>query len=260
MSPSRYDIKAAQSAKKRRKQRRPGYLFFAVSSFFIIFFCWAGLLLAASPAQSLAEIQTAATQFAEQQMERKPDEAISIHAQALDERLQLMQCSVPLTAFMPMGQVITRQSAIGVRCLAPVQWTIYVPVKVERIGPVLVANQYIPRDNAIAQDVVSVVLRDRSTLQQGYFTAISQLNGQVAKIGISSGQVILPQQLSQQVVIKRGEQVHVLASLGTLKVEMMGIALGDGRIGGVIPIRNLKSQKVVDGVVLGPGKVAVGLS
>ena len=50
-------------------------------------------------------------------------------------------------------------------------------------------------------------------------------------------------------VVKRGQQVTLLASVGGIEVRATGRALNDAQAAGRVRVQNLASQMVVEGVV-----------
>ena len=50
-------------------------------------------------------------------------------------------------------------------------------------------------------------------------------------------------------LVKRGDRVRMVARRGRVELSAAGEALGDGRRGQVVRVRNLASRKVVSGIV-----------
>jgi len=99
----------------------------------------------------------------------------------LDQHAQNTPCSA-FEPFLPPGGRLWGKAMVGVRCLAPKVWTVYVPVQVRITGNYLVtARQLIP-----GQVVASADLR---THNEGK-ALNNATEGQIAQVRTASGQVV----------------------------------------------------------------------
>jgi flagella basal body P-ring formation protein FlgA len=101
--------------------------------------------------------------------------------------------------------------------------------------------------------------RDLVSLGGGYFPDPAALVGRTLKRSIAPGQPLSPSALTSAVRVKRGERVVLLARVLGLDVRMQGEALRDGAVGETIGVRNLNSQRVVEGRVTSEGAVEVAM-
>jgi flagella basal body P-ring formation protein FlgA len=69
--------------------------------------------------------------------------------------------------------------------------------------------------------------------------------------------VIPTRSLKQEQVVRRGEQIILVATAGTMEVRMNGTALDDAGVGEKVKVKNSSSQRVVEGIVHAPGIVKV---
>ncbi|MGA4603356.1 flagellar basal body P-ring formation chaperone FlgA, partial [Ectopseudomonas hydrolytica] len=106
---------------------------------------------------------------------------------------------------------------------------------------------------------LSMVERDVGQLAQGYLTDPTQAIGKKLTRQLNSDQIITPAHLQVAEVVRRGDQVVISASGGTVNVRMPGEALTDGAPGQQINVRNLRSQRVIRARVVGPGQVEVAM-
>ena len=173
----------------------------------------------------------------------------SVEADALDERLHLAACDVPLEAFMPPGGRRGANSSVGVRCSSPQPWKIYVSVRVSSRDRVLVAARPLPRDAVLGSADLEAVERDVDQLAQGYVTDVAQLSGMRLRRPIAAGAVLTPAMLASVPLIARGQQVTLEAGADSMSIRMAGEALDEAALGQRIRVRNLSSARVVEGVV-----------
>ena len=66
---------------------------------------------------------------------------------------------------------------------------------------------------------------------------------------LAAGAVLTMDALVPDFIVKQGEAVTLLASVGGIEVRAPGRALSDGRDGARIKVQNLGSLRVVEGVV-----------
>ncbi len=202
------------------------------------------------------QIQAVVTAFVTEQTLRY-DTPPRIKVGRLGPRLRLRRCSTPLAAFQPPGTRLLGNTTIGVRCDGHSPWTIYVPVQVQLFQPVAVTTRPLARGEVIRKGDFKMVKRDLGALKMGYITDSEQPVGMVVKRRIGVGTLLTPQLLEPPRLIKRGEQVTIVAKSEGLEIRASGKALMDGARGERIRVRNIRSKKVVEALVVAPGVVEV---
>jgi flagellar basal body P-ring formation protein FlgA len=218
---------------------------------------WRSAAAGDAPAwQSLESIRLAA--IAHVRAELAPGHAKrTVDAAALDARLRLHACDAPLETFTPPGGRRGANGSVGVRCAAPQPWKIYVSVRVSSRDRVLVATHALARDAVLGPADYGLVERDVDLLPGGYVTAADQLKGMRVRRGVPAGAVITPAMLTAVPVIARGQQVTLTAGGDSMDIRMAGEALGEAALGQRVRVRNLSSERVVEGVVRSPQVVEV---
>jgi flagella basal body P-ring formation protein FlgA len=176
----------------------------------------------------------------------------------LDPRLQLARCELPLEAFSPPGSRSVGNTTVGVRCSGADSWTIYVPAAVRVETGVLVATRHLHRGQVPEPGDFRIEERDIAALPGGYLTADTDLQASRLARSLRPGTVLTPSMLESLPVVKRGDTVTLLVKRGPLQIRASGKALSDAGDGARIRVRNLSSNKVVDGTVLGPRVVRIG--
>lgn len=185
-----------------------------------------------------------------------------IEASALDNRLRLPACPQSLKASAPNA---ANRGAWSVSVLCELGagagplWSIYVPVRVADIRPVVVLTRPLAPGQAITADAVALESRDIATLSFGYLSDPSALVGQSLRRPIPPGSALTPDVVAAQKVIKRGAVVTIIGRAGSLEVRAQGKALADGGGGERIAVENLSSHRIVEGVIRDGGVVEVSL-
>lgn len=175
----------------------------------------------------------------------------------LDARLRLQRCSVPLSAWLPQGSRTSGHTAVGVRCDGALPWTLFVPAIVRHEHHLVVAARPIARGSTLGAADVSSVTRLLPNAPGGVLSAPEAAVGQVAMRDIPAGSVLNANQLKAPQVVRRGQSVTLSLASGPVAVRVAGTAMKDGSLGERIPVRNLNSNRVVEGVVLADGVVEV---
>jgi flagella basal body P-ring formation protein FlgA len=207
--------------------------------------------------QSLHSIRSAAEAFVREQIPGDSKTAV-VTAAELDPRLRLPKCAAPLHAAMTQGAKLQSRTPIGVSCRSGSTWTVYVPVAIESEIDVLVLKDSAARGARLTADNVSVQQRRVSGFAAAYVTDAAALAGHTLKRSLPSGTALTVDVLTADFVVRKGQQVTLLATTGSFEVRAYGRALSDGHNGARIKAQNLSSNKVVEGTVDGSGVIRVG--
>lgn len=168
---------------------------------------------------------------------------------SLDPRLRLRACTDPLEAFSVSRAARGNALTVGVRCTRPTPWTVYVSARVVYTGPVVVAARSLSRGTVLTERDLRIVHKDVGTGSAGALRSPAEALGKRLRRPVAAGRVLTDTVLEAVPVIRRGQQVELVAGVGPLTVRMTGRALSDGAAGQRIRVRNLNSRKVVEGIV-----------
>ncbi len=214
--------------------------------------------IAAAQLQSHEGIREAATQHILNLGDTYPAPPI-VTAGHLDSRLRLAACEQPLETFTPANWRKMGKITVGVRCNGERPWSLYVPVTVSIMLPVVVTTTELHRGALIRREDLQLDERDISQLHRGYLESMDQAVGKSVKQSIHRDQILVPSRLVSPQAIKRNSRVTILASSNTVQVRMVGIALENGSIGERIRIRNQSSNREIDAKIVAPGVVQVAM-
>ncbi len=219
-----------------------------------------GFLLAtnvlAATLHALDNIEQAAYEYALNQARMEHDNP-QIIIQSLDPRLRLQACDSALEVYRRNAKSTIGNQTIGVKCHSPVAWTVYVPIKVKVFKEVVVTNRPLTANYIITKNDIKIKTWDIGLLRQAYGTDLGKFIGQQLKHAVSKGTVLSINSVKAQKIIRRGEQIILVASVGAMEVRMNGTALADAQLGQRIKVRNNSSKRVVEGIVEAPGIVKV---
>jgi flagella basal body P-ring formation protein FlgA len=184
---------------------------------------------------------------------------IEIKIGRLDSRLHLTECATGLTAFFPNQITFVGNGSVGIRCESATPWTIFIPVQINIFKTVLTASHPLTRGHALdASDIQPLRMKLTST-NNNYFADPKNIMGLILKRPLAVGKPFEAQLLTSPKLVKRGQEVILLATTASIKVRMSGKALADGAKGDLIQVRNTKTHIVVEGVVTKAGHVQVNM-
>ena len=199
--------------------------------------------------QSLDAIREAAQTYVSQQVPKGEPGTVQVNVAALDPRLRLAPCENPLKAALPPGSTFRARMTLAVSCAGAVAWTVYVPVTIESHTSVLVLRRAAARGARLTADDVELQTRIVSGSGDSYLTDLAELAGRTLKRPLGAGAALTADSMMDDILVKRGQQVTLLASVGGLQVRATGLAMSDAAAAGRVKVQNLSSRRIVEGIV-----------
>ena len=181
---------------------------------------------------------------------------IEIKAGPLDPQLKLTPCDKPLDIFLPPQTPILKSSSVGVRCPSS-NWSLYVPVKVQIIAPILITTKTLGRKQIIQSEDLKLIEMDVNRLTQGYFDDPNEVVGKMTRYNLQAGLPIERRHLMEPLIIRKGDVVTITAHTDQLTVSTKGVALQNGSRGDLIRVTNIKSGKALQVIAKSPYQVYV---
>ena len=123
---------------------------------------------------------------------------------------------------------------------------------------VAVLTRSLNRGEAIASADLSIERRPRDAVPADVQGAPGLVQGQVAQRSLSAGSVLRSGDVAPPDLVARGESVAIVFETPGVSLSMRGVANESGRLGASVSVTNGASKKVLQAVVIGPGRVSVG--
>ena len=199
--------------------------------------------------ESLDAIRATAQDYVKQQVPGQRPGSVTVNVGALDSRLRLAACADPLKAVLPTGATFRARMTVSVSCAGPTSWTVYVPVSIETQTSVLVLRHAVGRGARITAQDVEVQTRTLSGAGDAYLTDVAELDGRTVKLPLGAGAAVTADAMIADSLIRRGQQVTLLAAAGGMEVRARGVAMNDAPVAGRVKAQNLSSGRIVEGVV-----------
>ncbi len=127
--------------------------------------------------------------------------------------------------------------------------TVSVPVLIHQLS----------KTDVIQQSDLSTRDMPSRQLRKDTVTDAAQLLGKSPHNNISADRPIRESEISMPIVIKKGDHVELSYTSQYLSIKTTGIALEDGEQGGMIRVKNEKSEKAVSGKAVAAGTVEVNM-
>lgn len=204
--------------------------------------------------QDLAALQPLAERFVRDQLQGTPGR-VQISVGHPESRLRLSACDRPV-AFAPPGARYWGNATVGVRCEGPQAWSLYLPVNVSVVGPVVVTARAIRKGETLGDSDVSVRDMDLTQLPSGGIDDTAEVVGRIARGPIAGGSVVRADTLRAQPVVLPGETVRVAYAGDGFEVYSAGRALTPGGIGEDVEVK-AQSGRILRGMVRSKGWVVV---
>lgn len=122
---------------------------------------------------------------------------------------------------------------------------------------VAVLTRSLNRGEAVAGADLTIERRPRDAVPTDAQGAPGLIPGQVAQRSLSAGSVLRSGDVAPPDLVARGESVAIVFETPGVSLSMRGIANESGRLGASVSVTNGASKKVLQAVVVGPGRVSV---
>jgi flagella basal body P-ring formation protein FlgA len=185
----------------------------------------------------------------------------------LADQRRYFPCEVDLTV-APRRE--GRWDAVDVACPGAIPWSIVVRTSAEvpqgfsfgsseptgAITRVVVLRHTIRRGEVITADKLELVDMPR-TPAPGTFLEIEPLIGRRMVQTLGAGVPVRERHLQMEWSVRADDPIVIETDTGEMIVAMAGVALENGQIGDFIRVRNLRSRRVVTGMVAEEKKIIV---
>jgi flagella basal body P-ring formation protein FlgA len=172
---------------------------------------------------------------------------VKLEATALDPRVRLAACTRRLDTFANAPRGTQSRVIARVSCAAPA-WTLNVPVEIRRAHTVLVLRRAVGRGETIAMADVTAQSRELPGLASPFLSRPEELGGRLTRRPLAEGTAVTADALNAVLLIKRGQQVTLVAEASGFEVRAPGRAMTDASASQRVRVQNLNSLKIVEGV------------
>lgn len=208
---------------------------------FLVSFCLLLLSTSASAAlQDIASVKQAVKTYVKSQTENLPGE-VTIQLGDIDPRLALPACP-RLEPFLTEGSKLWGNSTVGVKCEG--KWTIYVPVKIKVMAPVVVSAKPLAQGVTIESSDIQLRKMDIASASPGILMDTGAAIGKTLNVSIPSGYPLSSSMMRAPAIIRPGQSVKLISIGKGFQVTSAGVALGTASEGQIVQVRTPSGQVV----------------
>ena len=168
---------------------------------------------------------------------------------------QLSPCTA-FEPFLPAGSRLWGKSTVGVRCLGPTTWILYVPVQVSLLNDYLVSAHSLTAGKVLEVADFTTRSGDLGLLASSTLTDPAQALGKTLKNGITAGQPLRADQLIAPWAVQQGQNVRLISKGSGFSISNDGKALNNAAEGQVVQVRT-NSGQTVSGIARTGGSVDI---
>lgn len=195
-----------------------------------------------------------AERYARSQAQGLPGEVV-VRVGQLDPNTKMSSCST-LQGFTPSGAHVWGKTHIGVRCLAPNQWTLLVPVQISVISSYVVTARPLAAGQVVQSGDLSQLRGDLAELPGNIVTDPAIAYGKTLKNSLAAGQPLRNDLLQAPLLIKQGQSVKIVSRGPGFLVTGEGKALSNASAGQIVQIR-VPSGQTISGIVQDDASVEI---
>lgn len=146
-----------------------------------------------------------------------------------------------------LAAIVGPEAPIRARIIGRVDDTVAVPVAVRRLA----------EGDTIRASDIRLVRMPAARVPADAVLDPARLAGRTLRQPVAAGAPVVGDQFGAAALVQRGAAVSLIVDLPGLSITAQGRALEDGTQGARIQVMNIASRAVLEGVVLGPGRVRV---
>lgn len=220
----------------------------------VFFQCAVAQSTASAARQDPAALRVLAEQFLLRQAAAMPG-VPNVQVNDPDPRVKLAACDTPEAFLMPSARTIGN-TTVGVRCSAPVVWTVYLPARLGMTVDYVSSALPLAQGQRLAASDLIMKKGDLATLPAGVLTDATQAIGRTINLPVSAGMPVTSATLRKQVVVQQGQPVRIVASGAGFAISSEGRALTMGYEGDAVQARTASGQ-LITGKAQSDGSLSV---
>ena len=200
-------------------------------------------VVGAAGLQDPAALQLRAEQFLKTQTSGLPG---TVSIQVKPPSAALPVCAA-LDPFQPQGSRSIGKTTVGVRCLAPSRWTVYLPAQVRVVGHYVAARQPLPANHVLTAADITLVEGDLGNLPADVVTDADAMLGYRAVSGLAAGAPLRSALLRPPLAVQQGQTTRLVMNGPGFSVQSEGQALANASRGDRVRVKT-RSGQVVSGI------------
>src|SRR3569832_227139 len=159
-------------------------------------------------------------------------------------------------AFQATGSRSMGKTTIGVRCLAPSRWTVYLAAQIRVMGSYVVTREPLPANHILSADDLTLREGDLGSLPADVVTNADDLKGYRTVSGVAAGAPLRNALLRPPLAVQQGQSTRLVMNGPGFSIQSEGQALANANRGDRVRVKT-PSGEVVSGVAQDGQRVGV---
>lgn len=223
--------------------------------FATILLCLSQATAAQTPARQTQEaLRLSVQQFLQVETAGLPGQ-VTVNIGPIDTRMNLAACPAP-QAFLAPGSRAWGKTTVGVRCTAPMPWTVYIQANVSVLADYIASALPLAPGQTIEASQLISMKGDLAALPSGIATDMAQVVGRSVQVSLPSGTPMRLDTLRSKPVVQQGQLVRLVSSGAGFRVSAEARAIGNAGEGQLVQVRTPAGQQI-SGVARAGGVVEV---
>lgn len=152
----------------------------------------------------------------------------------------------------------TRSTRFYASVSLPGQRALWLTGHAQAMAEVVTLARPVARGDVLKQADLVIERRPRRQVGRDAVTDRNDAIGRAARNSLQSGRLLQMADLMKPELVRRNETVTLIYRIPGISLTLRGRAIESGAEGDEISVRNEQSKRTVQGIVVGPGRVAVG--
>jgi len=175
----------------------------------------------------------------------------------IDQRLRLKKCTAPLQIKTTGNELKPGRNTLNVSCLSDTPWRIFLTSHIEVYKDIYVAKNLLSKGAVVKSSDLMLKKTNITSLHKRYLSNRTGIINQSVKRTIAKGDLFTTNNLTDRLLIKKGDLINIIASNKGFAINMKGKALASGSEGQRISVKNSRTKRIVQGTVTDKATVRV---
>ncbi len=177
----------------------------------------------------------------------------------IDPRYNEKHCDIPLKFSLNRSPMNQANLTTLVECNDDKPWKLFITTTFNIYGQVVYAANTIARGHTIQHHDLQIKEEVINKFYYPGYNKVEDVVGMIAKRSIRQGSTIQANLLQAPKLVRRGDDVVIMASTQGIMIKMRGTAMQDGELGQQISVKNKQSERIIKAKVAESGLVNVVL-
>lgn len=206
--------------------------------------------------QNLPALRTVVEQYLQTQTAGLPGQ-VTVKVGQVDPRTSLASCPAP-EAFQQPGARAWGKTTVGVRCTAPMPWTVYIQATVNVMADYVAAAVPLAQGQPVDATQLVMVKGDIAAMPNGIITDMAQAVGRTPTASLPAGTPLRLDTLKSRPVVQQGQAVRLVSKGSNFSVSAEAKAISNAGEGQIAQART-QSGQVVSGTARAGGIIEVAI-